>query len=82
MGSFKTIPINVRDRSVPIGAAVNIAAINQPNPVTNYPANADQIWQLIHIPKYDVRDSVTNTMITGNNYYDYFPDRDPSGGGE
>ncbi len=51
-----TVTINVVDRSVPPMRAINIAVINQPNPVTGYSATGQEVWDLIQIPKYFVTD--------------------------
>ena len=75
------VSINVRDRTVAPLSNVNIAIINQPNPVENYAATANEIWKLIQLPNYDVRDASTNTLITGSNYYTYFPKSSGGGGG-
>ena len=73
--------IDVQDISVPIARAINIAIINQPNPVSGFEATADQIWYLLNFPQYLIRDTSTGKSITGDNYYEYFPDKDPHGGG-
>jgi hypothetical protein len=75
-----TVTINVVDRSVPPMRAINIAVINQPNPVTGYSATGYEVWDLIQISKYFITDE-NGTPITGSNFYDYFPDMDPGGGG-
>ena len=72
-----TLAIDVIDRSVAGKNSVNIAIINQPNPVYNYTATAYQIKMLIQIPDYFIYDAKTGTPITGFNYGEYFP----SGGG-
>ena len=72
-----TLAIDVVDRSVAIDNHVNIAIINQPNPVHGFEATAYQVKMLIQIADYFVTDSATGTQISGFNYYDYFP----SGGG-
>ena len=78
---MSTLSINVKDMSVPITNPVNIAVVNQPNPVENYTANADEVYQLINIPKYRITDASTGTVVTGENYYTYFPEKNPGGGG-
>jgi hypothetical protein len=77
----ETLLIDVVDKSVPIGNSINIAVINQPNPVKSFEATARQIFELIHIPKYFMTDSATKKQITGWNFYQYFPDLAPGGGG-
>lgn len=76
----KTVTINVVDRSVPPLRAINIAVINKPNPVTGYSATGQEVWDLIQISKYFITDE-EGTPITGSNFYDYFPDMAPGGGG-
>lgn len=78
---MSTLTIDVVDMSVPKYAAVNIAVVNQPNPVEGYTANADEVYQLINIPKYRITESATGTVVTGENYYTYFPEMNPGGGG-
>lgn len=78
---MSTLTIDVVDMTVPKYAAVNIAVVNQPNPVENYTANADEVYQLINIPKYRITESATGTVVTGENYYTYFPEMNPGGGG-
>ena len=75
------INIDVKDMSVPITNPVNIAVINKPNPVSSYNANADEVYALINIPKYLIKVSGTSTVVTGDNYYTYFPEKNPWGGG-
>ena len=75
-----TVTINVVDRSVPPMSTINIAVINQPNPVTGYSATGQEVWDLIQISKYFVTDEA-GTPINGSNFYDYFPDMSPGGGG-
>lgn len=76
-----TMVIDVQDISVPVSRSINIAVINKPNPVTGYTANADEVYQLINIPKYRILVSGTDTPVTGENYYTYFPEKNPWGGG-
>lgn len=76
-----TLNIDVVDMTVPSGSPVNIAIINQPNPVKNYTIDGKQIQQLIQIPKYFITVAGTNTTVTGTNLYTYFPELNPSGGG-
>lgn len=78
---MSTLTIDVTDLSVSKLSTINIAVINQPNPVTGYTANADEVYQLINIPKYRILVSGTNTPVTGENYYTYFPEKNPGGGG-
>ena len=75
-----TLAIDVVDMTVRPGFKINIAIINQPNPVYNYVATVDQIRYLIQIPKYYVTDSLTKQPIDGRNFYEYFPDMNPYGG--
>lgn len=76
-----TLVIDVRDVSVPPGNNVNIAIINQPNPVVGFTATASQIRYLINFSKYYITDSSTGDPITGDNFYELFPEEDPHGGG-
>ncbi|MBO4734831.1 MAG: hypothetical protein J5614_00405 [Paludibacteraceae bacterium] len=76
-----TLVIDVVDISVPIMRAINIAIINQPNPVSGFTATYDQLAYLINFPQYLITDSETGEVVNGENIYDYFPDKDPSGGG-
>ena len=78
--SSNTLNIDITDRSVSPDNRVNIAIINQPNPVSNYTATAKQIQQLIQIPKYFIYEAGTNKLVTGSNFYTYFPDLSPGGG--
>jgi hypothetical protein len=81
MAQQDILMINVVDQSVRPGYPINISIINQANPVKNYVATASQIRYLIQIPSYYVTDSTNNKAITGRNFYKYFPDLNPYGGG-
>lgn len=76
-----TLTINVTDMSVAPMNNINIAVINQPNPVTNYEATAAQIRSLLRFPKYYMTETATGIPVTGKNFYEYFPDENPYGGG-
>lgn len=76
-----TLVIDVRDMSVAPKNPVNIAVINQPNPVTGFEATDDQILNLLSFPKYMIKETATGNVITGNNFYKYFPEDSPGGGG-
>ena len=76
-----TIVVNIVDKSVPALNPKNIAIINQPNPVNNYPVNGDQMLQLIQFPQYWITDAATGIIINGGNIYEYFPELKPGGGG-
>ena len=58
-----------------------IAVICVPQPCENYAATAYEVKQLIQIVKYYVYEAGTNKIISGKNYYDYFPEEKPGGGG-
>ena len=75
------VNVDIIDKSVPPERRVNIAIINQPNPVTNYPVNGDQMLQLIQFPQYWITDTATGVVINGGNIYDFYPDLRPGGGG-
>lgn len=77
----ETLKIDVTDISVPSMRAINIAIINQPNPVKGYVATYEQISFLINFPQYLITESDTGTIVNGENIYEYFPDKDPGGGG-
>ena len=77
----ETLVIDVTDISVPKLNHVNIAVINQPNPVEGFTATDKQILDLLSFPKYIVKESSTGTVITGDNYYDYFSGGGGGGGG-
>ena len=78
---MSTINVNVVDKTVAPLNTVNIAIINQPNPVNNYPVNGAQMLHLIQFPQYWITDAATGTIINGGNIYDYFPELKPGGGG-
>lgn len=75
-----TLVINVVDRSVAPLNHVNIAVINQPNPVEGYTATADEVAKLIQIPNYFITDE-NGEQVSGLNYYKYFPKSGGGGGG-
>ena len=74
-----TVTIDVHDMRVQITNPINIAVINQPNPVTVYVANSDEIEALLQFPRYLIKQSGTSVVINTDNFYDYFPDKKPSG---
>ena len=76
-----TVAIDVIDISIPKDNHRNIAVINQPNPCYGYNANAKEVWQLIQISRYYVYEAGTKNIISGDNYYDYFPEEGGGGGG-
>lgn len=76
-----TISVNIVDRSVPPDNHVNIAIINQPNPVTNFDITGNQLKFLVQLSNYFITDSSTGKPITGKDLFEYFPDLDPHGGG-
>jgi hypothetical protein len=77
----ETLVIDVVDISVPAMRAINIAIINQPNPVSGFAATYDQLAYLINFPQYRITESATGKVVNGESIYKYFPDKDPSGGG-
>lgn len=76
-----TISIDVVDRTIPVGNNRTIPIINQPNPCSGYAANANEVRQLIQLSNYKITAAGTDKPITGNNYYEYFPEEQPGGGG-
>ena len=76
-----TVSVNVTDVTVPSENHINIAVINQPNPVTGYAITADELKSLLQIPKYLIEDASTGDVITGMDYYKYFPSSSGGGGG-
>ena len=76
-----TVAIDVIDISIPKENHKNIAIINKPNPCYGYDANAKEVWQLIQISRYYVYEAGTKNIISGDNYYDYFPEEGGGGGG-
>lgn len=77
----KTITIDVVDLTAPPFSHINIAVINQPNPVTGYSITGPELLHLIQFSKYKITETATGKPITGNNIYEYFPELNPSGGG-
>lgn len=78
---MSTVNVNVVDKSAAPLSPVNIAIINQTNPVNNYPVNGEQMLQLIQFPQYWITDAATGIIINGGNIYEYFPELKPGGGG-
>lgn len=76
-----TVNIDVVDMTIPNLNNRNIPIINQPNPCYGYAANAKEVRQLIQLSNYKITEAGTNKPITGNNYYEYFPEEAPGGGG-
>ena len=76
-----TISIDVRDILVAETNPKLIPIIQQPNPVKGYVANAYTIRMLMQFGSQNIYEAGTAKVITGDNYYDYFPEEDPSGGG-
>ena len=72
MAKQPTIPVNVVDKSIPEYDDSLIAIINEPNPVTGYEINEQQLRQLIQMPQYWITDENGRT-INGVNFYEYFP---------
>lgn len=77
----KTLTIDVVDLTAPPFSHINIAVINQPNPVTGYSITGPDLLHLIQFSKYKITDSSTGKPVNGKNIYEYFPELDPSGGG-
>lgn len=76
-----TIDIDVVDARVSELNHSMIPVVNKPNPCRGYSANAYEVRMLIQMPSYRVYESGTSTIITGENFYDYFPEEQPGGGG-
>ena len=72
MAKQPTIPVNVVDKSIPADDHSLIAIIEEPNPVTGYEINEQQLRQLIQLPQYWITDENGRT-ISGVNFYEYFP---------
>jgi hypothetical protein len=77
-----TVNIDVINKSIPAGNHENIPVINQPNPCYGYAATAREVWYLVQLPRYYIYEAGTQKTITGKNYYEYFPEESPGGGGE
>ena len=65
-----TVSIDVIDKTVPSGNHRNIPIINQPNPVSDYAANAKEVRALIQLPSLYVFAAGTNDIINGSTYFD------------
>ena len=76
-----TESIDVINKTIPLTDHTNIPVINQPNPCYAYAATAREVWYLVQLPKYNVYAAGTQTAITMLNYYTYFPEEEPQGGG-
>ena len=76
-----TISIDVYDKLVSETNPKLIPIINQPNPVKGYSANAYTVRMLMQFGNLYIYESGTNKIITGSNYYEYFPEENPGGGG-
>lgn len=76
----ETLTIDVVDVSVPSKRAVNIAIINQPNPVSGYEITYDDLLFLLNFPQYYINESASGKPVTGETIYDYFPDKKPTPG--
>jgi hypothetical protein len=76
-----TVNIDVINKSIPEGNHEMIPVINQPNPCYGYAATAREVWYLVQLPRYYIYEAGTQKTITGRNYYEYFPEEQPGGGG-
>ena len=74
------LTVDVVDISLPPLSTKLIPFIEEPNPVTGYSANGDQIEGLLHFANCIITVSGTNTRVTGENFYDYFPEKNPGPG--
>ena len=74
------LTVDVVDISIPPLSTKLIPFIEEPNPVTGYSANGDQIEGLLHFANCIITVSGTNTRVTGENFYDYFPEKNPGPG--
>lgn len=68
------VGIDVINKTIPSLNHENIPIINKPNPCYGYMANAKEVKQLIQMPNYWIYEAGTKIVISGNNYYDYFPE--------
>lgn len=75
------ISIDVYDKLVSETNPKLIPIINQPNPVKGYSANAYTVRMLMQFGNLYIYESGTDNIITGSNYYEYFPEENPGGGG-
>ena len=73
------VSIDVINKTIPSLNNENIPIINKPNPCYGYLANAKEVKQLIQMPNYWIYESGTNIVISGKNYYDYFPEEGSGG---
>lgn len=74
------LTVDVVDISIPPLSRKLIPFIEEPNPVTGYSANGDQIEGLLHFANCIITVTGTNTRVTGENFYDYFPEKNPGPG--
>ena len=77
----ETILVDVINMTIPSGNHRMIPIINQPNPCYGYEIDGFKLKHLIQLSDYNVYEAGTNTLITGKNYSDYFPDEGSGGGG-
>ena len=73
------VSIDVINKTIPSLNNENIPIINKPNPCYGYLANAKEVKQLIQMPNYWIYEASTNIVISGKNYYDYFPEEGSGG---
>ena len=74
------VSIDVINKTIPSLDNENIPIINKPNPCYGYLANAKEVKQLIQMPNYWIYEAGTNIVISGKNYYEYFPEEELGGG--
>lgn len=58
-----------------------IPVINQTSPVYGYTIDEQSLLQLIQMSNMWIYEAGTKKIISGNNYYDYFPKEGGGGGG-
>ena len=63
------------------GPGTPIPDLKQASPAENVTADARLVRQLISIPLLTVYEAGTDTIISGHNFYQYFPEEQPGGGG-
>ena len=63
------------------GPGTPIPDVKQASPAEDVTADARLVRQLISIPSLTVYEAGTDTIISGHNFYQYFPEEQPGGGG-